>query len=87
MASPTSRVKKKDAARHRRVRLEQQAFELAKQCPVDHVNPVDCPLSGVRRLAARERRGWIRRLSDEELEYLATYHRCCLAVKTKQPRR
>jgi hypothetical protein len=85
MASPTSRVIKQDAARRRRAGLEQQAFELSKQCPVDGANPVDCPLSGVRRLAARERRSWIRRLSDEELEYLATYHRCCLAVKTRPP--
>ena len=28
-----------------------------------------------------ERREWIGRLSDEELEYLASYHRACFAQK------
>lgn len=43
---------------------------------------MDCPLFGLRPLPARIRKAWIARLSDEELEYLATYHTCCYAEKT-----
>ena len=81
MASPTSRVKRPNPARDHRDKLERQAFELSKHCPVDRSNPVDCPLFGLRPLPARERRTWIRGLSDAELEYLAKYHTCCHAVR------
>lgn len=67
--------------RDRRGWLERRAFELSKLCPVEHGNPLDCPLFELRPLRARERKVWIHRLSDEELEYLATYHACCATVK------
>ena len=67
--------------RGRRVWLERQAFALSKHCPADRSNPGVCPLCGLRPLPARERRAWIYRLTVEELEYLATSHPCCYAVK------
>ncbi|HNC23450.1 MAG TPA: hypothetical protein PLU52_04525 [Opitutaceae bacterium] len=42
---------------------------------------MECPLCDLRPLPLHERREWIGRLSDEELEYLASYHRACFAQK------
>ena len=81
MATIPPETAKIGPARDRRVWLERRAFELSRTCPVDQMNPVDCPLFGVRGLPARDRRTWINRLSDDELAYLATYHGCCYAVK------
>lgn len=81
--APTSTKKKRiGPVRDRRVWLERRAFALSKKCPAAPRNPVDCPLFGLRPLPARIRKAWIARLSDEELEYLATYHTCCYAEKT-----
>ncbi len=66
---------------NRRAWLERRAFELSKHCPAEPSNPLDCPLYGLRPLAARARRVWIHGLSDAELEYLSTYHVCCYAEK------
>jgi len=77
----TTREKRIDPVRDRRVWLEREAFALSKTCPADHTNPVNCPLCDLRPLPLHERRDWICRLSDEELEYLATYHRSCFAHK------
>ena len=74
-------------ARDRRVWLERRAFELSKHCPVDHANPVNCPLCGLRPRPARERRAWLHQLTDDELEYLAMYHKTCYAVKLLLRRR
>lgn len=65
----------------RRVWLEQRAVELSKHCPADLSNPSDCPLCGLRPLSARARRIWIQKLTDKELEYMATYHGTCYAEK------
>lgn len=81
MPSPTSRAKRTAQERERRAVLERRALELSKQCPVNQANPTDCPLAGVRPLVLSERRKWIQRLSDEELEYLGAYHSCCLTEK------
>ena len=69
-------------SRNRRVWLERRAFELSNNCPAEHSNPLNCPLFGLRPLRAEARRVWISGLSDDELEYLATYHVCCYAEKT-----
>jgi len=70
----------------RRSELEKLAFALSKTCPIERMNPPNCPLCGLRPLGARERRTWIRRLSLEELEYLATYHYLCAAEKAWRAR-
>lgn len=79
----TTLNKRAGSVRPSRARLERYALDLSKRCPADaSANPVDCPLFGLRLLPIRERRAWIQRLSDEELEYLQGYHACCLALKT-----
>jgi hypothetical protein len=74
-------------ARDRRVWLERRAFELSKFCPKGHSNPASCPLCGLRPRPARERRAWLHQLTDDELEYLASYHKTCYAMKSVAPRR
>ena len=81
MPPTTTKEKRIDPIRDRRVWLEREAFALSKTCPVEHANPVNCPLCDPRPLPLTERRAWICQLSDEELEYLAAYHRSCMAQK------
>lgn len=81
MPPATTKEIRIDPVRDRRVWLEREAFALSKTCPADHTNPVECPLCDLRPLPLHERREWIGHLSDEELEYLASYHRACFAQK------
>lgn len=67
----------------RRVWLERLAFALSRHCPFDGTNPPDCPLSGLRLLGDAERLEWLSFLSDEELDYLAAYHLCCISEKMR----
>jgi hypothetical protein len=55
-----------------------QVQHLSVSCPHDNCNPSFCPLHDVRKLTLEERMKWVRALSDEELEYLITYHQICL---------
>jgi hypothetical protein len=84
MAENTPVKKIAGPRRNRRVWLERRALELSRNCPVDLGNPVDCPLFGLRPLPAPERKVWIARLKDDELEYLASYHACCHAERHRQ---
>lgn len=61
----------------RRTRLEEQAFQLTRHCPVDRGNPFVCPLCELRKLDARARRAWVRGLLIADLEFLALYHVTC----------
>jgi len=61
----------------RRVKLERQAFTLARHCPVDGNNPAICPLCELRKLPPPARRAWVRRLPLADLEFLALYHGTC----------
>lgn len=70
----------------RRVKLEEQAIALAKCCPVDRSNPSTCPLCELRKLAARARRAWLRRLPLADLEFLALYHATCSAERRRDLR-
>ncbi len=78
----TTEKNQTETQRDRRIWLEREAFALSKTCPADHANPKDCPLCDLRPLPIIERRAWISQLSDEELEYLSTYHASCYANKT-----
>jgi hypothetical protein len=61
-------------------------LKLCDACPVHEDNPADCPLRAVRALKPAKRRQWLNTLSDDELKYLAEYHRVCFQVGTaKQP--
>ena len=51
---------------------------LTLACPYDDRNPEFCPLCDVRKLPVRQRITWVKMLSDDDVEYLATYHQICL---------
>ena len=67
----------------RRVWLERLAFALSERCPFDGTNPVDCPLHDLRFLGDTERLDWLNCLTDDELEYLAAYHLCCIGERIR----
>ena len=54
---------------------------LALACPHDDGNPEFCPLCDVRKLPVRQRIAWVKMLSDDDLEYLGTYHQICLQCR------
>lgn len=87
MTPQTTKTPRLGPVRDRRVWLERRAFELSRDCPAERMNPVECPLFGLRPLPVRERKIWIAKLTDDELEYLATYHTCCYTEKTTTGRR
>ena len=58
-----------------------QVLHLSLACPFDDCNTSNCPLDKVRKLPLEERTEWVCSLSDEDLEYLTTYHQICLQWK------
>lgn len=58
-------------------RLRREMSGLLDRCPVEDLNPEDCPLFKVRRLDRASRRRWFDALSTEDLRYLAAYHYTC----------
>lgn len=63
---------------HLREHLLSDIIHLTLACPHDNSNPPFCPLHEVRKMTREEIIKWIRMLSDEDLQYLATYHQVCL---------
>jgi hypothetical protein len=61
-----------------RERLLTDIQHLTLACPRDNCNPSFCPLHDVRKLAPENRVEWVRALTDDDLEYFATYHQICL---------
>ena len=61
----------------RRALLEKQALTLSANCPLDHSNPITCPLHDLRRLPEQERRSWVSGLTTPDLRYLVRYHETC----------
>ena len=57
-------------------------LKLCDACPIHKDNPADCPLHAMRALKPAKRRQWLNTLSDDELRYLAEYHRVCFQVGT-----
>ena len=43
---------------------------LARSCPLGPVNPANCPLNPIRKLALPERLQWFRTLTEDDLQYL-----------------
>jgi hypothetical protein len=54
---------------------------LSAACPFDQTNPKDCPLSALRRMKPVKRVQWLQALTQDDLSYLAAYHRTCLFVR------
>jgi hypothetical protein len=61
--------------------LRDNALRLTKHCPVDHTNPDDCPLHGVRQLGPARSCQWIDELSGDDLSYLNAYHAICEGIR------
>ena len=56
-------------------------MEVSETCPFHQRNPEDCPLFSIRNIATSRRLQWFKALSDEDLDYLASYHHVCLTHK------
>lgn len=61
-----------------RAEMLDNLLNLAVNCPVDHCNPVNCPLHDIRKLELGRRLEWFKALTDEDLVYLNSYHFVCL---------
>ena len=61
--------------------LRNDLLNLAVRCPVEHSNPVDCPLFGIRKLSPAKRRQWFDQLPDDDLVYLSAYHPVCAQLR------
>jgi hypothetical protein len=61
--------------------LRASLLELSEACPFHQANPKDCPLCALRKMKPTKRLQWFDALTEDDLAYLATYHRVCLATK------
>ncbi|MCX6914986.1 MAG: hypothetical protein NT167_18365 [Verrucomicrobia bacterium] len=61
--------------------LRANLLALSEACPSDDANPEDCPLFLLRKMKPRNRLQWLNALTDNDLVYLATYHRVCFTTK------
>lgn len=67
--------------RERRSELRAHLLELIEACPFHRSNPRDCLLVSLRKMRAARRLQWFDALSEDDLDYLATYHHVCLGLK------
>lgn len=58
-------------------------LKLSEACPFDETNPQDCPLSALRRMKTAKRAQWLQALREDDVSYLAAYHRVCLTIKVE----
>jgi hypothetical protein len=56
-------------------------LQLSAACPFDQTNPQDCPLFPLRKMKPTKRWQWLHALPEDDLSYLAAYHRVCFNVK------
>jgi len=70
-----------------RVRLESKALTLSANCPLDHTNPITCPLHDLRRLSEPDRQKWVKGLTLPDLRYLVLYHETCAIERQRQASR
>jgi hypothetical protein len=69
-----------------RKELLAKLLSLAEACPLHQANPRDCPLYQLRKMEPKERVEWCNVLDDADLLYVATYHKVCLATRTRLER-
>jgi hypothetical protein len=67
--------------RRRKNELRANLLELSEACPFHHANPRDCPLFPLRKMEPKKRVQWFNALIEDDLMYLATYHRVCFTTK------
>jgi hypothetical protein len=63
--------------------LRANLLELTEACPSHDANPEDCPLFLLRKMKPRKRLQWFNALTDNDLVYLASYHRVCFTTKVE----
>jgi hypothetical protein len=63
--------------------LRANLLELTEACPFHHANPEDCPLFRLRKMKPRKCLQWFNALTENDLAYLASYHRVCFATKVE----
>jgi hypothetical protein len=63
--------------------LRANLLELTEACPFHHSNPEDCPLFLLRKMKPRKRLQWFNALPENDLVYLASYHRVCFTTKVE----
>jgi hypothetical protein len=68
-------------APERRSELRANLLELVEACPFHRSNPEDCPLFPLRKMRPARRLQWFNALSQDDLDYLASYHHVCLNVQ------
>jgi len=61
--------------------LRDNLLRLVPQCPVEQLNPPDCPLYAVRRAQPARRLQWFDALTEDDLAYLSAYHCVCAQIK------
>lgn len=64
--------------RQQRIEMLDSLLAVAMGCPVDDSNPFDCPLHPIRKMELPQRIEWFYGLTDDDVGYLASYHRTCL---------
>ena len=69
---------------HQREQILSDILNLTVACPHDYSNPPFCPLHEVRKMSFNDRIKWVHMLSDEELEYINSYHQICLHLKSTE---
>lgn len=74
-------MKSSSGSARRRNELRHYLLELLDACPLEQCNPEDCPLSSLRQIDSKDRQAWLKALAEDDLEYLAAYHRVCLGIK------
>lgn len=63
--------------------LRANLLELSEACPFHHDNPEDCPLFALRKMEPTKRVQWFDALIEDDLVYLANYHRVCFTTKVE----
>ncbi len=63
--------------------LQANLQELSAACPFHLANPKDCPLFPLRKMEPRKRLQWCNALTEDDLGYLAAYHRVCLTIRVE----
>ena len=63
--------------------LRANLLNLSGACPFHHTNPKDCPLFSLRKMEPKKRVQGFNVLTEDDLVYMATYHRVCFTTKVE----
>ena len=62
--------------------LRAELLAVTKTCEVARCSTDGCPLCKLASLPLAKRRAWLAALNPAELQYLASYHRVCVRLKS-----